>query len=159
TPTGSKDVKMLLENIGEMRMRNVMSDIRVMGRPNWVPYTSTLGDLMGENYVYLPSRFYFDPDDSSTKKFINHYESLFKLRPMKASPVYCATAYDILTYMVPNMAQSGGDFNAVFTSFPTLQSPVSLNRVSNWSGIVNKGVYILTFTPYGGADRIVLGGD
>ncbi|MDE5842348.1 MAG: LysM peptidoglycan-binding domain-containing protein, partial [Muribaculaceae bacterium] len=66
TPTGSKDVKMLLENIGEMRMRNVMSDIRVMGRPNWVPYTSTLGDLMGENYVYLPSRFYFDPDDSST---------------------------------------------------------------------------------------------
>ena len=75
---------------------------------------------------------------------------------MKASPVYCATAYDILSYFVPNLAQSNGDFNVIFTEYPTLQSPMGLSRVSNWSGIVNKGVYVLSFNPYGEPERIVL---
>ncbi|MDE6329618.1 MAG: LysM peptidoglycan-binding domain-containing protein [Muribaculaceae bacterium] len=156
TPTNQKDVKNLLEQVSALRQRNMMSDIRVMGRPNWIPYATALKDLFGENYVYIPSRFYFDPDDPSTKEFISHYESLFNVRPMKASPVYCATSYDIITYFVPNLAANAGDFNGSFTSWPTIQSPIDLTRVSNWGGIVNRGVYIITFSPSGISDRISL---
>lgn len=156
TPTSSKDVKSLLEKVNSLRSRYMMSEIRVLGRPNWVPYASSLKELYGDNYVYIPSRFYFDPDEPLTKEFIDHYESLFSLRPMKASPVYCATAYDIITYFVPNIASSGGDFNIDFTSYPTIQSPIDLRRVSNWGGIVNEGVYVISFAPFGTAERISL---
>lgn len=155
TPTASKDVKALLENISMLRMKNFDSEIRVMGRPNWVPFTSSLKELMGENYVYMPSRFYFDPEDAATREFIDHYETLFKLRPMKASPVYCATAYDIITYFVPNVAQNGIEFNGQYSAYPTLQTPIALDRVSD-GGVVNKGVYVLSCSPYMPIERIVL---
>ena len=158
TPTGQKDVQDLLKKTVELRERHMLADIRVIGRPNWIALvTSTrdnaFKDLLDANYTMIPSRFYFDPEDYATSHFIDDYKTLFHIGPMKASPVYCATAYDIMTYFVPNLANNNGDFNATFTWHPTIQSPISLERVSNWGGVVNKGVYLINYTPSGFTDK------
>lgn len=156
TPISQTEVKNLLQKVSLLREKYPLAEIRVIGRPNWVPYATVMKESFGDNKVSIPSRFYFDPDDTATKSFIEEYAGLFNLRPMKASPVYCATAYDLLTYLVPNMASNKGDFNSTFTSVPTIQSPLSLERVSNWGGMVNKAVYILNFRLFGDVDRVVL---
>lgn len=154
TPTSQKDVKALLEKVNDLRNRNMLADIRVLGRPNWIPYATSLKELLGINYSYVPSRFYFDPENSLTSEFINHYESLFSLRPMKASPVYCATSYDIINYFVPTLA-GGQDITESFSAYRPIQSPMSLERIVN-AGIVNKGVYMICFMPFGQTDIISL---
>ncbi len=160
-PVNQADVLALLRNIQTLRDRYILADIRVIGRPNWITFASSskeaeLRELIGNNRVTIPSRFYFDPEDYATKKFIEDYKGLFNMGPMKASPVYCATAYDILTYFVPNIIHNQGDFNKTFTWKPTIQSPISLERVSNWGGIVNKAVYIINYQPFGITDKVIV---
>ncbi len=155
------DVLALLRKIQILRDRHVLADIRVIGRPNWITFASSskdveLRDLIGNNRVSIPSRFYFDPEEYATKKFIDDYKGLFNMGPMKASPVYCATAYDIVSYFVPNIIHHKGDFNQSFTWMPTIQSPISLERVSNWGGIVNKAVYVINYQPFGISDKVIV---
>lgn len=161
TPSARADILELLKKGSALRDRYVLADIKMIGRPNWLPFATSTKDvefseLIGVNRVMLPSRFYFNPDEYATKKFIDEYKEIFGLGPMKASPVYCATAYDIMTYFVPNIATHNGDFNEVFTNISTLQSPIMLDRMSNWGGIINKGAYVINFQPFGVTDKVVV---
>lgn len=156
TPSVQADVKALLDKVSNLQTKNPGSDIRVIGRPSWIQYAIPLKLEFERTSVNIPSRFYFDPQDPATKEFIDHYYSIFNLRPIKAFPSYCATAYDIITYFAPNLASTKGDFNLSFSDYPTLQVPMSLERMSNWSGLVNKGIYIISFNPVSGVERIML---
>lgn len=150
-----EEVQAALEKINELRIKNILSEIRVLGRPNWVPYVKKMKDLFGATYTYIPSRFYFDPSNQDTKNFIENYESLFSVRPMVSSPVYCATAYDIITYMAPNLAANSNNAELQMEDVATIQSPMSPSRVDN-GGIVNKGIYIISFEPFGLTELVTL---
>lgn len=153
--TVKADVKHLLDNITTLRNRYLMSDFRVLGRPNWIQYTTSLKEELGSNYSFIPTRFIFDPEDESTKEFINHYESLFSLRPMKSSPVYCATAYDIIKYFVPNISMNPTLEDNTFVYTPTIQSPINFERLET-GGVVNKGIYIINMMPFGMKETIAV---
>lgn len=154
----NNDVKNLLEKVKVLRERNMLTDINVMGRPNWITFADSQKDLFGDNYVVMPTRFYFDANSLNSKSFIDDYKELFGHTPIKSYPVYSATAYDILTYFTPNMAETSGDFNAPFRREITLQSNIDLKRVSNWGGLVNPDVYVIEFLPAGMYNKEVLGG-
>ena len=156
TPSGKDDVKGLLSKITSLRDRYPMADIRVVGRPNWITMADAQRDAFRENGVLLPTRFYFDADEAPSRKFIDSFKTLYGHTPMKSYPVYSATAYDILTYFMPNISRTGGDFNAGFHTYATLQSPISLTREENWGGMVNTNVYIVEFRPFGGEKKITL---
>lgn len=156
TPGGREDVKALLEKIDLLRDANPLADIRVIGRPNWITFADAQRDLFNRNNVLLPSRFFFDTEDRAARSFIDGFKDLYGHTPIKSYPVYSATGYDILKYFVPNIHDTGGDFNAEFKERATLQSPISLERVNNWGGVVNPCVYIVEFQPYGSAQKITL---
>ncbi len=151
-----REVRELLEKINNLKLRYLNADIRVIGRPEWITMVKELRNEFGRAYANIPTRFFFDPEDFATNDFIERYHSYFNTRPIKAAPSYGATAYDIMTYFVPNLADAKGDFNQGFEAYPTLQIPMELERVSNWGGMVNKAVYVVNFTPLGTADRIKL---
>lgn len=153
------DVKNLLEKVSVLRDRNMMTDINVVGRPNWITFADSQKDLFGNNYVVMPTRFYFDANNLNSKSFIDDYKELFGHTPIKSYPVYSATAYDILTYFTPNIAETSGDFNAPFSREITLQSNIDLKRVSNWGGFVNPDVYVIEYLPAGMYNKVVLGSD
>ena len=159
TPSARDDVKDALERINTLRDNNPMADIRVIGRPNWVTMVDAQRQLFDSNAVLLPSRFYFDSEASASRRFIDGFKALYGHTPMKSYPVYSATAYDIVTYFIPNINATGGDFNATFTDFPTLQSPIGLERVNNWGGFVNPEVYVVEFQRYGSPEKITLSPD
>lgn len=153
TPYSQDDVQGLLKKVSDLRNRFMLSDIRVIGRPNWITYAKPLKELLGNNYTYVPSRFYFDPENLYTKQFIERYESLFSLRPMVSYPVYCATAYDIVKYFVPNIVSNPELRNGEFEYSSTIQSPLRFEHLEN-AGVVNKGVYLINFMPFGINDLI-----
>ena len=156
TPSGKEDVKAILDKTAALRERYPLADIRVIGRPSWITMVEGMRHTFDDNRVILPSRFYFDADDSASRRFIDGYRTLFGHTPMKSYPVYSATAYDILSYFLPNISSTHGDFNASFSNYPTLQTPISLDRVNNWGGLVNPDVYLVEFQPFGSIKKTVL---
>lgn len=156
TPSSREDVRILLERIENLRVRYPLAEITVLGRPNWITLADALRPQFENNQVLLPTRFYFNAEDPAAKRFISSFKDLYGHTPMKSYPVYSATAYDILSYFLPNISMTGGDFNAKFRDRPTLQSPIILERVNNWGGVVNPCVYMVEFRPFGTLKKITL---
>ena len=156
TPAGKEDAKSMLERIYALKEDNPLADIRVLGRPSWITFSDNLRQLFGDDYVIMPSRFYFDPSQPAARTFIDDYKEIFGQTPMRSFPVYSATAYDILRYFLPNLHATSGDFNAGFKPEQTLQSDISLKRVNNWGGIVNPQVFVIEFEPLGTYNKTVL---
>ena len=43
------------------------------------------------------------------------------------------------------MNERGNDFNTFKTEFKGLQSAIDLERISSWSGLINKSIFIINF--------------
>lgn len=156
TPSGKDDVKSFLSKVDLLRERYPFAEIRVIGRPNWVTMADSQRQGFESNGVLLPTRFYFNSDSREAKAFIESFKDIFGHTPMKSYPVYSVTAYDIISYFLPNISMTGGDFNAEFRDRGTLQSPISLERVNNWGGVVNPSVYLVEFRPFGDVKKTIL---
>lgn len=81
---------------------------------------------------------------------------MFGHTPLKSYPVYSATAYDIMTSLIPNIANNNGDCNAEFAAGEMLQSDIRLQRLSNLSGMINQSVYLIDFSISGNAEKILI---
>lgn len=149
TPSKKEDVKVLLEKISVLRDRNPLSDIRVIGRPNWITFADSQKQLFGMNYVYMPTRFYFDADSKDSKTFIEDYKELFGHTPLKSYPVYSATAYDILNYISDViMNTEENDFVKTKSDAKTLQTSFNFIKDTPDGGYVNKDTFIVEYNPY-----------
>lgn len=156
TPSAREDVRSILDKFNRLREVNPLAEIRVIGRPNWIIMADAMRQAFEDNSVLLPTRFYFNSDDYASKKFIEDYKNLFGHTPMKSYPVYSATSYDILSYLMPNMARTGKDFDKNFSDKATLQSPIAIEKISETGGLVNPCVYVVEFRPFGEIKKIIL---
>lgn len=156
TPSKRDDVMDLLEKVTVMRQRNPLAEVRVIGRPNWITFSDSQRELFEDNNVLMPTRFYFDANESRSKSYIEDYKNMFGHTPLKSYPVYSATAYDIMTSLIPNIANNNGDCNAEFAAGEMLQSDIRLQRLSNLSGMINQSVYLIDFSISGNAEKILI---
>lgn len=155
TYTSRDDVSDLLEVTISLKENYPLSEINVLGRPNWITFIDKEKEKMTSAATIIPSRFYFDASDPYNRLMIDEYKDLYTQTPMKSYPVYSVTGYDILTYFVPNLAETGGDMNATLQNQRTLQSEISVERVSNWGGMFNPNAYMLEFSPFGIRKQVI----
>lgn len=154
TPSKRNDIELVIEKVKTLRQKSPMADIAVVGRPNWIAYADALGEKYSEAVVYIPSRFYFDPELSESKRLINDYKEMYGHTPIKSYPVYAVAGYDVATYFIPGYASSGGDFNEEWPESATLQTDFALCRPNSWSGFYNPVVYLVKFNEFGNIDKI-----
>lgn len=149
TPSKKDDVKNLLEKIMVLRDRNILSNIKVIGRPNWITMVDSQKELFTLSGLYLPTRFYFDSEAEASRSYIEEYKELFGHTPLKSYPVYSVTSYDILTDLIPVIANRG-DKNIEDLNFPGkgLQTSIELIKVDPESGFVNPDVFVVEFIPF-----------
>lgn len=149
------DIENLLKKVASIREERPFIDIAVVGKPNWVMYADPLAETFYLNDVYIPSRFFFSADDANCKQFIENYSAIYGRGPLKSYPNYAASGWDVANWFIPTIERNGGDFNNnVFTSPETLQTPISLQRVSNWGGFYNPSALLIHFTPYRTVEKI-----
>lgn len=152
--TKKPEVQKLLTQVSELRETNPLSDIALVGRPNWIVFDESLSENLHKADAMIPSRFYYDKDSQESRKFMMYYKSVFDMTPVKSFPSYAAMGYDSAMYFIPSIAKTGGDLNAFQPSEDTVQSDFDLERMSNWSGLMNPVVYLVRFTPYDTVDKI-----
>lgn len=130
--------------------------LSIVGRPNWMVYSTSLEKLFRKLDTYIPSRFLFDDDSIQSKDFTAKYKSFFKSAPLRSMPMYSVMGYDVATYFVDQYLKTEGDLNRAEPAEGMLQLDFKLDRPEMWDGFMNRRVYLLHFTPFATTDKISL---
>lgn len=155
-PVKKDEVEKILKTLGNLQEMNPASEIKILGRPNWIVYDESLRNELQNVNAIIPSRFYIDDSSLIAKKFYNEYKDLFDRTPVKSVPLYAGVGYDTATYFIPGMEQTSLDLNKLRPSLESLQNEFDLKRVSNWGGFINMPVYLVEFSPSGIIDKITV---
>ena len=154
-PTKKDEVQVVLNAVKAAKADNMMADVTVIGRPGWVVFDdSSMEEKFHDCNVMIPSRFYYDKNSTDARKFEIYYKSLFDRQPAKSFPMYAVMGYDTATYFINGLIEADHDINSIVESKEGVQSDFSLQRPSNWSGMVNTLVYLVRFTPYNTIEKI-----
>lgn len=130
--------------------------LSIVGRPNWMVYSSSLEKLFRKLDTYIPSRFLFDDDSQQSRDFTSRYKSFFNSAPLRSMPMYSVMGYDVATYFVDQCLETGVDLNYAEPAEGMLQLDFRLDRPEMWDGFMNRRVYLLHFTPFATTDKISL---
>lgn len=154
-PTKKDEVQVVLNAVKAAKADNMMADVTVIGRPGWVVFDdASMEEKFHDCNVMIPSRFYYDKNSTDARKFEIYYKSLFDRQPAKSFPMYAVMGYDTATYFINGLIEADHDINSIVESKEGVQSDFSLQRPSNWSGMVNTLVYLVRFTPYNTIEKI-----
>lgn len=133
-----------LKMVKEFQENNPGHDnITVIGRPAWLLQAEHLSAEMHNANTFIPSRFYFDESDSTTKEFTSKYKSLFSKDPVKSYPMYAYMGYDVANYFL-NAANN-----------KSLQIDFNLRQVGQ-CGDYNSSTYLINLMPNGKTNAIVV---
>lgn len=110
--TKKEDIGNALKQIEKFMADNPQhANISVIGRPNWIMYTSAFDELMHKTSTYFPSRFYINEDAPEFKAFQTEYKEMWGKQPIKSYPLYAAMGYDTAEWLLSNNSPLQISFN------------------------------------------------
>lgn len=155
-PTKKADVIEFLDAVNDAKTRTPEAEVTVIGRPNWIVFDEALAEKFHNADVEIPARFYMTKAQRNNSDFSMRYRQLYNSTVPNTFPVYSGIGYDTALYFLAGLAAGNGDINALGHPEGTVQSEFDLERPSNWSGLLNRSVYMVRFTPYDSIEKTVV---
>lgn len=135
---------------------NPTVQISVVGRPNWITQAKNLENFYCQINTYIPSRFFFEKDSDAGKEFDYNFSNNYGYAPVQTNPIFAVVGYDTARFLIESYAHNRGDVNEGFCLYNALQTDFNLERINNWSGLINNCAYLIHFTPFGTIEKIKL---
>jgi len=131
------------------------------GFPDWLRFQSLKSEDVHQLNGHIFSYYRMDYNDPETEAFINKYREWYKTEPMSISPYfqkasvrsnfsrYGIWGYDVTYYFINALKKYGKNFEYCLDGYNPhlIQSNFKFERMSNWGGMYNTGLFILNFTP------------
>ena len=155
-PTKKADVVEFLDAVNDAKTKTPEAEVTVIGRLNWIVYDEALSEKFHNADVQIPARFYMSKSERNNSEFSLHYRQVFNAAVPNTFPVYSGIGYDTALYFLQGLSDSKGDINAMGRPDGMVQSEFELERPSNWSGIMNRAVFMVRFTPYDSIEKTVV---
>lgn len=155
-PTKKADVVEFLDAVNDAKTKTPEAEVTVIGRPNWIVYDEALAEKFHNADVQIPARFYMSKNERNNSEFSLRYRQLFNAAVPNTFPVYSGIGYDTALYFLQGLNAGKGDINAMGSPVGMVQSEFELERPSNWSGVLNRAVYMVRFTPYDSIEKTVV---
>lgn len=123
--------------------------ITLLGQPEWQTYTASQLNNFYTFDTYVFSSFYRNPLDSRTSRFDKKFLYWFKRPLLQSYPRFGMLGFDAGFYFLSGIARYGTSFNEHLNDVQVqpLQHAFRFERVSNWSGFLNKRVRLIHYTP------------
>ncbi|MBK5196287.1 MAG: LysM peptidoglycan-binding domain-containing protein, partial [Proteiniphilum sp.] len=119
---------------------------RLFGHPEWQTYTNLVGDyhLFG-TYIYTP--FFIDDEDTGTKRFRDNFRNWYDRNLMETYPSYGLWGYDTGLFFLTALRRNGTHFeqNIQRIRVNSLQFAFHFERLNNWGGLINNGLYLVHY--------------
>jgi LysM repeat protein len=120
-------------------------DLAMFGYPEWATYSSMKNDLQRiDTYIY--SRFFFFRNQRMVN-FENKFHKWYNTGLINAAPRFGVLGFDEGMFFLKSIIQNDNDFNASQADYNGMQTDFKFKRLSNWSGFVNKAIYIVHYSP------------
>lgn len=148
----SGDTSALVQLVPELRkLREAKPElfISLFGYPEWQTYTSDFIDSFHALDTYIFTRFYANPTDKSVASFYSKFKYWFSKDLAPANPKFGILGYDTGMYFLTALNKYGKNFETRIekTDANSIQTDFYFQRINNWGGFINKGIYFVNFRP------------
>lgn len=139
----------LLPVLRQIREKNPQQTVSLFGYPEWQTYSKDFIDSFYALDTYIFTRFYTNPTSRQTKEFYKKYKYWFSKELHAANPQYGILGFDTGMFFLEALSEYGKDFqnNIDRVNTKSIQTDFYFQRVNNWSGFINKGIYFVNFRP------------
>jgi len=131
--------------------------IAILGYPEWQLYTNDFMEYFYDLNVWMFSKFYVNPFDFEVQNFYGDFKFWYNRELMpKMRPKYGLMGYDVTKYILNQLSLYGTMKGDLPDDMPiyTLQTAISFEQSDSCSCFMNKGLYMVHFTPETNIERI-----
>ncbi len=148
-PTAGTKLAMskLLPALKRLRKEYINLETAVLGYPEWVTYTDDWCDDFHNTNTYFYSRFYVNPENIYVSDVESDYKQWYGENMIITAPQFGLLGYDAGKYFLKSICLNGTDLNSFNMKYDGVQNSFNFERISNWSGYINKSLYFIHFTP------------
>jgi len=146
----SNTLQLIIGELKKVRETNAAYVTRLFGYPEWQTYTSLIRDyhLFG-TYIFTP--FFIDKNDPDTKLFRDHFRKWYGRNLMDTHPSYGMWGHDTGLFFLTALRRYGTRFeqNVQRVEVRTLQFAFHFERLNNWGGLINDGLFLVHYNTNG----------
>lgn len=120
---------------------------RLFGYPEWQTYNAQVKKSLHQYGAYFYTSFYVDDQDIETRQFIENFKLWYGRDLINTYPKYGLFGYDTGIFFLNAVHRFGTNFEQRINRMPsnTLQFAFNFERVNNWGGFINTGLYLIHY--------------
>ncbi len=156
TSGNSADIRRLLDAIQSIKESNPEYSIRLFGYPEWQTFGSAVTNRFKKTGTYFYSAFYADEADTEMQKFLSDFKKWYNRDLINTYPKYGMLGYDTGLFFMTALHRYGTNFeqNIQSVDVKTIQFAFHFERVNNWGGFINRGLYLIHYDTNGVVHKI-----
>ncbi len=147
----SNETRQLLDAIEKIKQSNPEFTIRLFGYPEWQTFNKSMTNSFKKVGTYFYSAFYADESDRELKMFLDDFNKWYNRDLINTYPKYGMLGYDTGLYFLTALHRYGVNFeqNIKNLKVNTIQFAFHFERVNNWGGFINTGLYLIHYDTNG----------
>lgn len=148
-------VTRVIEELRKLQETNSEYQLRLFGYPEWQTYNTLISDYRHfGTYIYTP--FFVNENSVDVKSFKEHFHKWYGRNLLDTNPGYGMWGYDTGLFFLTAMHQYGANFetNIDRVKVNSLQFPFKFERLNNWGGFFNTGLYFIYYDTSGGITKM-----
>ena len=148
-------VTRVIEELRKLQETNSEYQLRLFGYPEWQTYNTLISDYRHfGTYIYTP--FFVNENGVDVKSFKEHFHKWYDRNLLDTNPGYGMWGYDTGLFFLTAMHQYGANFetNIDRVKVNSLQFPFKFERLNNWGGFFNTGLYFIYYDTSGGITKM-----
>ena len=147
---GSGEIAVLGQIMGSLNLLKQTSplyNVQLFGYPEWQTYEGNYLKDFHNHGTYFYSSFFVDKQSSETIDFNKNFINWYKKDPQNTYPQYAMLGYDTALYFLTALQRYGKNFETQLNNVnvDTLQFAFNFDRVNNWGGFINTGLYLVYY--------------
>lgn len=121
---------------------------RLFGYPEWQTFGADLQNSLHKYGAYFYSSFYVDEKDAETRRFLEEFKYWYGRDLINTFPKYGIFGYDTGLFFLNAVHRFGVNFEQWINRTPSnlLQFAFNFERVNNWGGFVNTGLFLIHYS-------------
>jgi|AGTN01.2.fsa_nt_gi ABC-type branched-chain amino acid transport systems, periplasmic component len=150
TSGDSNMLRQIIDQLKEAHEANSAYEIRLFGYPEWQTYSNLINDYHHfGTYIYTP--FFIDDNDPGIKVFRDSFHRWYDRNLMDTYPGYGMWGYDTGLFFMTALQRYGTHFeqNVQRMQINSIQFAFYFERLNNWGGFVNNGLYLVHYNTDG----------
>lgn len=146
--TGSStELRKLIAAMKEIQATHPELAMRLFGYPEWQTFPSELQNDFHLFDTFFYTAFYVDENETETVHFNQRFKHWYHRELMNKYPKYGMLGYDTGLFFMTAMHRYGKNFEEDIqrVHVKSLQFAFHFERVNNWGGFINTGVYLINY--------------